>query len=124
MPYEDPQGWLDATEPSGYVRTKKIEGIRPLHDNVLLEIEPDPPGAGILIIRQRRERVTFGKVLAVGPGAWIEKGPLRGKARKPMQLKVGDRVVVQARMAFAEVGDIRSEQVIVKEWQCEAYDRE
>jgi chaperonin GroES len=64
--------------------------VIPLNDKVLLErVEAEEKtSGGILLPDTAREKPREGKVLAVGEG-----GRLRGGARAPMPVKVGDRVL-------------------------------
>ena len=64
--------------------------IRPLHDRVVLrrdERQRHSPG-GILIPDTAGEKPTEGQVVAVGQGKVLDNGKVR-----PMDLKVGDRVL-------------------------------
>jgi chaperonin GroES len=64
--------------------------IRPLHDCVVLkrdERQRHSPG-GILIPDTAGEKPTEGRVTAVGKGKILQNGKVR-----PMDLKVGDRVL-------------------------------
>lgn len=42
--------------------------LRPLHDNVVLEVEPTEEKVGGLIIPKKGEKTAVAKVVAVGPG--------------------------------------------------------
>lgn len=61
--------------------------LRPLHDNVVLEVEPTEEKVGGLIIPKKVEKTAVAKVVAVGPG--INKD---GKTVE-MPVKVGDKVL-------------------------------
>ena len=61
--------------------------LRPLHDNVVLEVEPTEEKVGGLIIPKKGEKTAVAKVVAVGPG--INKD---GKTVE-MPVKVGDKVL-------------------------------
>lgn len=61
--------------------------LRPLHDNVVLEVEPTEEKVGGLIIPKKEEKTAVAKVVAVGPG--INKD---GKTVE-MPVKVGDKVL-------------------------------
>jgi len=65
--------------------------IRPLHDNVVLEMEEaeEVTSSGIILTDSNKEKPTIGKVLAVGPGKVTDKG------LSPMNVKVGDRVIFE-----------------------------
>ncbi|MDH3525295.1 MAG: co-chaperone GroES [Acidobacteriota bacterium] len=65
--------------------------VRPLHDRVLvkrLETKEQVRG-GIIIPDTAKEKPQEAEVMAVGPGELQEDG-----SRKPMDVKVGDRVLV------------------------------
>ena len=64
--------------------------IRPLHDRVVvrrLEEERTSPG-GIVIPDSAAEKPVQGEILAVGNGKVLENGD-----RRPLDVKVGDRVL-------------------------------
>jgi chaperonin GroES len=64
--------------------------LRPLDDKVVIkqsEAEEKTAG-GIILPDAAKEKPQIGKVLAVGPGQWLENGK-RGK----MSLKKGDEVI-------------------------------
>ena len=64
--------------------------IRPLHDRVVVKREAEErksPG-GIVIPDSASEKPTFGKVIAVGQGKYLENGQTR-----TLDVKVGDRVL-------------------------------
>lgn len=61
--------------------------LRPLHDNVVLEVEPTEEKVGGLIIPKKGGKTAVAKVVAVGPG--INKD---GKTVE-MPVKVGDKVL-------------------------------
>ncbi len=64
--------------------------LRPLHDRVVVEREPQErkSAGGIVIPDTAGEKPTFGKVLAVGQGKVLDNG----QARVP-DIKVGDRIL-------------------------------
>ena len=64
--------------------------FRPLHDRVLLRRveEENLTSGGIIIPDSAQEKPMEGEILAVGPGAFDEKG-----VRVPLDVKVGDRVL-------------------------------
>lgn len=65
--------------------------IQPLHDKVLIE-RMDVPGSSVIIVPEiAQERSMLGKVLAVGPGKWIE-GINGGRVRRPVDVKPGQYV--------------------------------
>jgi chaperonin GroES len=64
--------------------------IRPLHDRLVvrrLEEETTTAG-GIVLPDSAAEKPSQGQVLAVGPGKTLDNGEL-----KPMDVKVGDKVI-------------------------------
>lgn len=63
--------------------------IKPLGDRVLVEREAkeDKTAGGIVLPDNAREKPQIGKVLAVGEGKQVKDG-----TRRPLQVKVGDRV--------------------------------
>jgi len=63
--------------------------LKPLNDNVVLEVEPveKKTASGIILTGDNKERPSFAKVLAVGDGAFVD-----GK-RIPVNVKVGQKVV-------------------------------
>jgi len=63
--------------------------LKPLNDNVVLEVEPaeKKTASGIILTGDSKERPSFAKVLAVGDGAFVD-----GK-RIPVNVKVGQKVV-------------------------------
>ena len=66
--------------------------IKPLHNNVVLEVEAaeDVTASGIILTDSNKEKPTIGKVIAVGPGKRTDIGfiPLDS-------VKVGDRVIFE-----------------------------
>ncbi|HHI76536.1 MAG TPA: co-chaperone GroES [Gammaproteobacteria bacterium] len=64
--------------------------IRPLHDRVVVRrIDAETTTAGGIIIPDNaQEKPIQGEVIAVGDGAILEDG-----SRRPLDLKVGDRVL-------------------------------
>ena len=66
--------------------------IRPLHNNIILEVEEaeDVTASGIILTDSNKEKPTIGKVIAVGPGKTTHKGLI------PLDsVKVGDRVIFE-----------------------------
>ncbi len=66
--------------------------VRPLHDRVLvkrLETDEEEIRGGIIIPDTAKEKPQEAEVVAVGPGELQEDG-----SRKPMDVKVGDRILV------------------------------
>ena len=85
--------------------------VKPLYDRVLVKrYEPaEEVKGGIIIPDTAREKPMEGEVVAVGEGRLLEDGTVR-----PLQVKVGDRVLV-GKYAGTEVviGDV--EHVVVRE---------
>lgn len=65
-------------------------GIRPLHDRIIVKrIDPERTTAsGIVIPDSAGEKPDQGEVLAVGKGKPLDNGSVR-----PLEVKVGDRVL-------------------------------
>lgn len=84
--------------------------IRPLHDRVLVErLEAEEKTAGgIIIPGSAQEKPQEAKVLAVGPGAYVD-----GKL-VPVDVKVGD-IILLGKWAGTEVKVDGKELLIVKE---------
>ena len=84
--------------------------IRPLHDNVVLELEKaeDKTASGIILTETNKEKPTIGVVIAVGPGK-MRKGELQA-----MSVKVGDRVIFE-KYGNSEVKIEEEEYLIVAE---------
>ena len=69
-----------------------MESYNPILDNVLLEILPPEEKVGNIIMPMMNENILprqFATVLAVGPGKRMADGD-----RIPMQVKVGDIIVI------------------------------
>lgn len=67
--------------------------IRPLQDQVVIELEPLPKRQGGVIIpesAQRKEEMRWARVIAAGPGDFDKHGN-----RLPMDVMAGDRVLVR-----------------------------
>jgi chaperonin GroES len=63
--------------------------VRPLQDRILVErIEEEVKKGGIIIPDSAKEKPQQGKVIAVGPGRFDEKGN-----RVPMEVKKGDSIL-------------------------------
>lgn len=90
--------------------------IRPLHDRVLIELEPPPVVEnGIIIPDPDKAPVRVGKVLSTGPGKRTKKGHLN-----PTQVKVGDRVaffmaVTQTQQGYAVAHRLEENQGLIAE---------
>ena len=85
--------------------------VKPLHDRVLVKrVEPEEKvKGGIIIPDTAKEKPLEGKVVAVGSGRLDEDGK-----RIPLEVKVGDRVLV-GKYAGTEIKIDEVEHVIVKE---------
>lgn len=85
--------------------------FRPLHDRVVVKrTEEDTKSrGGIIIPDTAKEKPIQGMILAVGKGAISEDGKLR-----PMEVKVGDRVLF-AKYAGTEVKLDGEELLIIRE---------
>lgn len=78
--------------------------LRPCQDQVVIELEPAPSTSGGIIIpesAQRKEALVTARVVAVGPGDFDKKG-----RRIPMDIQVGDRVLVKSNPGW-KVGPYR-----------------
>lgn len=84
--------------------------LKPLNDNVVLEIEPveKKTASGIILTGDSKERPSFAKVLAVGDGAFVN-----GK-RTPIGVKVGQTVVFK-RYSTTEVKLEGKEYLVISE---------
>jgi chaperonin GroES len=87
------------------------KSIRPLNDRILVQrIEAEQKTAGgILIPDNAKEKPAEGKVVAVGSGKILEDG-----TRRPLEVKVGDRVLF-GKWSGTEVKIDGVEQLLVKE---------
>jgi chaperonin GroES len=85
--------------------------LKPLHDNVILEMvgEEEKTRGGIIIPDTAKEKPSRAKVIAVGEGARDKEGKL-----KPMSVKVGDEVIF-AKWTGSEVKVEDKIYMIVKE---------
>ena len=85
--------------------------VKPLHDRVLVKrVEPEEKvKGGIIIPDTAKEKPLEGKVVAVGAGRLDEDGK-----RIPLEVKVGDRVLV-GKYAGTEIKIDEVEHVIVRE---------
>ncbi len=86
--------------------------FRPLHDRVLVRrIEQNEKTAGGIIIPDTvKEKPMEAEVLAVGPGAFNEDG----EERVPLDVKVGDRVLI-SKWGGTEVNIDGEELLVLKE---------
>ena len=87
--------------------------IKPLADRVVVEpLEEDVQtfaGGQLVLPDTAKEKPMEGKILAVGPGARDDQGE-----RKPLDVKVGDRVLF-AKYAGTEVKIDGEEHIIMRE---------
>jgi chaperonin GroES len=66
--------------------------IRPLADRVVVEvIEEEKTASGIVLPDVAKDKPQRAKVVAVGPGRWLDNGQ-----RVPVEVKVGDVVLFTA----------------------------
>ncbi|HEY1331970.1 MAG TPA: co-chaperone GroES [Actinomycetota bacterium] len=65
--------------------------LKPLEDRVVVRAieEEETTASGLVIPDTAKEKPTEGEVIAVGPGKFDDAG----KARIPMEVKAGDRVI-------------------------------
>ena len=87
------------------------KSIRPLNDRILVQrIEAEEKTAGgILIPDNAKEKPAEGRVIAVGSGKTLENG-----TRKPLEVKVGDRILF-GKWSGSEVKIDGTEHLLVKE---------
>lgn len=91
--------------------------LKPLHDWILLELEPAPTHKGCIIVPDPdRAPLRIGRVLATGPG---RRHPGTG-ALRPMAVEVGERVAFP--MAVTQCGSnkgvthrLEDNQVMIRE---------
>jgi chaperonin GroES len=85
--------------------------VKPLHDRVLVKrVEPEEKvKGGIIIPDTAKEKPLEGKVVAIGAGRLDDDGK-----RIPLEVKVGDRVLV-GKYAGTEIKIDEVEHVIVRE---------
>ena len=64
--------------------------LKPLGDKVVVEVidEPQTTASGLVLPDSAKEKSQRGKVIAVGPGKYLENG-----SREPIDVQVGDTVV-------------------------------
>ena len=64
--------------------------LKPLGDKVVVEVidEPQTTASGLVLPDSAKEKSQRGKVLAVGPGKYLDNG-----SREPIDVNVGDTVV-------------------------------
>jgi chaperonin GroES len=72
-------------------KTKSKVAVRPLHDKILVERDAaqTQTSAGIYLPESASEKPQFATVLAVGQGTMSDSG-----ARIPLDVKVGDRIIL------------------------------
>lgn len=87
------------------------KSIRPLNDRILVQrIEAEQKTAGgILIPDNAKEKPAEGRVIAVGTGKILENG-----TRRPLEVKVGDRIMF-GKWSGTEVKIDGVEQLLIKE---------
>ncbi|WP_154222895.1 co-chaperone GroES [Marinicella rhabdoformis] len=86
--------------------------IRPLHDRVIVkrvESETTSPG-GIVLPNSATEKPVQGEVLAVGNGRILASGEQR-----PLDVKVGDKVLFEEKYGVNEVTVSGEKYVVMKE---------
>ena len=85
--------------------------VKPLHDRVLVKrVDPEEKvKGGIIIPDTAKEKPLEGRVVAIGSGRLDENGK-----RIPLEVKVGDRVLV-GKYAGTEIKIDEVEHVIVRE---------
>jgi|SRR6185295_8582829 len=98
-------------KPHKLTRRENTMKVKPLHDRVLVKrVEPEEKvKGGIIIPDTAKEKPLEGKVVAVGSGRLDEDGK-----RIPLEVKVGDRVLV-GKYAGTEIKIDEVEHVIVRE---------
>src|SRR5262245_33306534 len=100
-----------SSQPQSDIRREHTMKVKPLHDRVLVKrVEPEEKvKGGIIIPDTAKEKPLEGKVVAVGSGRLDENGK-----RIPLEVKVGDRVLV-GKYAGTEIKIDEVEHVIVRE---------
>ncbi|MCP5505449.1 MAG: co-chaperone GroES [Chlamydiales bacterium] len=82
--------------------------FKPLGNRILVKrTEPEASKGGILLPDSAQEKPRQGEVLVVGPGKFGKDGAI-----KPMELRVGDRVLF-SKFAGTEVKGADEEEVLV-----------
>jgi co-chaperonin GroES (HSP10) len=82
--------------------------LRPLHNNILVRIDPPRTQVGSILIPERSQgEVGTGTVVAVGPG-WQD--PKTGR-RHEMDVQVGDRVAYELLRSIEKVTEKVTEKV-------------
>jgi chaperonin GroES len=86
--------------------------IKPLNDRILvIRVEEEQISAGGIIIPDTaKEKAQEGKIVAVGPGKFDDKG----KRRIPMEVKEGDRILF-SKYAGTEIKIDGVEHIFMKE---------
>lgn len=86
--------------------------MRPLGDRVVVKPleEEERTKGGIVLPDTAKEKPQHGEVVAVGPGAWDEEG----EKRRPMDVKVGDRVLY-GKYSGAEIKEDDEDYLILRE---------
>ena len=102
-------------------KTKKKTSVvfEPIGDRCVIKRDnaEEVSKGGIVLPDAAQEKARFGTVTAVGPGA-----PLQNGDRMPMQVKIGDRVILGLYTETAEVAG--EEFVLVNERDIQAIIRE
>src|SRR5690606_38824427 len=87
-------GWVECQAGTsrncgGSMADQKLN-LKPLGDKVVVEVidEPQTTASGLVLPDSAKEKSQRGKVLAVGPGKYLENG-----SREPIDVNVGDTVV-------------------------------
>jgi len=62
-------------------------GLRPLHDIIVVKLDPVPEKVGLWVPPSAEERVRTGKIISHGPGLRNKKGKV-----VPVQVRAGQRV--------------------------------
>lgn len=70
--------------------------LQPRNDYILVQRIEDAPRGTIIVPDVAKEKSIKGKVLAVGPGKYIE-GVNGNQVRRPLEVKVGDTVFFNSR---------------------------
>lgn len=86
--------------------------IRPLHDRVVVrrEEKEEKSAGGIVLAAAAREKPNKGEVIAVGTGKALDNGQVR-----PLQVKVGDKVVFASYAGSQTLKDGDDEFIIMSE---------
>jgi chaperonin GroES len=78
-----------ASLPLSVSPSRPLQDFRPLNDRIAIERDPPERMIGSIVIPDTaQQKLARGTVVAVGPGAKDEDGE-----RKPMDVKLGDRIL-------------------------------